>query len=659
MSKRAAKREKRKGSQAAPTYLFVFSSKSSMYAALAAVLLALVAVAYLGVQASMAHGDRQFERLKTAPKETVLRTPRPMPPTEGMTEPEDELSVGARETRESMEAPVIADRDDWSGVDPEALGEMFFASDAPYTGQLKPILFAESRPTFTYGRGNWLMNLACHLPKYGYLPIFDSFISGETVHSDLVADHSHHVPSDYACAAKTKEVLAMGRATFQDALKTSSYHRLPLPVIAPSWSTNSEAWSSTKNMLFTVFESPLMSREQFRRMMRYDTIFTASDYNADNIRAYGFPNVIKVRQGTAVSLFPERDPAVAQADNIFSIFSGGKFEYRKGQDLVVAAVKKFAERNPDVQVRLYAAWVNHWPRTARSMQCSKITEGFPVLGDSEAGGISYPLTMLDEKEAEAARAALEKPAVSAARSGGVATDDEDEEEVARAERDTQGAVDGITPERAAEAGEKLWDFAPWMKLNGLPENMFVSAPIMLSKELLRRIITNCDAGIFPNRAEAGTNMVASEALMSGLPLIITNTTGHQDLLRPKHPSGRPWAIPLNELQPAECNPTAEPAYIKDVAEKGWMEPFVEDIVLKLEELYNDPEGAAGIGHRAAEMMRKHDGADKRAREFAAVLNEILDSSSWSTEANKDASAKKGVQDLDVLRAINNAKARME
>lgn len=54
----------------------------------------------------------------------------------------------------------------------------------------------------------------------------------------------------------------------------------------------------------------------------------------------------------------------------FTVFSGGKFEYRKSQDCVIAAMKVMMERHSDV--RLIANWWNPWPATAMTMRASKL-----------------------------------------------------------------------------------------------------------------------------------------------------------------------------------------------------------------------------------------------------------------------------------------------
>jgi glycosyltransferase involved in cell wall biosynthesis len=61
------------------------------------------------------------------------------------------------------------------------------------------------------------------------------------------------------------------------------------------------------------------------------------------------------------------------------VFSGGKLEARKGQDNVIAAWRIFAARHPDAL--LIAAWHNHWPETARSIDASRRAAPLPLRAD--------------------------------------------------------------------------------------------------------------------------------------------------------------------------------------------------------------------------------------------------------------------------------------
>ncbi|MGH7341582.1 MAG: glycosyltransferase family 4 protein, partial [Candidatus Rokuibacteriota bacterium] len=65
----------------------------------------------------------------------------------------------------------------------------------------------------------------------------------------------------------------------------------------------------------------------------------------------------------------------------FVVFSGGKFELRKGQDLVIAAFKVLQERHDDVL--LVTSWFNQWPPTMRTMRASPYIRFEPPSGPVE------------------------------------------------------------------------------------------------------------------------------------------------------------------------------------------------------------------------------------------------------------------------------------
>jgi glycosyltransferase involved in cell wall biosynthesis len=180
------------------------------------------------------------------------------------------------------------------------------------------------------------------------------------------------------------------------------------------------------------FEAPL-SAEAIERARGYEVIVAGSSWNAEVLKAAGFDNVRTIMQGVDRSLFhpaPKRNLFPGR----FLIFSGGKSEPRKGQDIVVAAFRIFAGRHPEAM--LVTAWHTYWPELARGMD-------------------------------------LDLSAFSG---------------------------------RVIDVGQ-------------LPNG--VMAPIY----------RECDVALFPNRAEGGTNLVAMECLACGVPTILSDNTGHRDLLR--------------------------------------------------------------------------------------------------------------------------------
>jgi glycosyltransferase involved in cell wall biosynthesis len=107
----------------------------------------------------------------------------------------------------------------------------------------------------------------------------------------------------------------------------------------------------------------------------FPCIVTGSVWNEKVLRAYGVERVRTVHQGfDPVQFHPA--PKSNPLPDRFLIFSGGKAEYRKAQDLVLAAFKIFAARHPEAL--LVAAWYNHWTGGIRSLDWSGLLRPVPL-----------------------------------------------------------------------------------------------------------------------------------------------------------------------------------------------------------------------------------------------------------------------------------------
>ncbi len=97
------------------------------------------------------------------------------------------------------------------------------------------------------------------------------------------------------------------------------------------------------------------------RLRAYPLLVAGSAWNRDLLLEAGAARVELVLQGVDPSHF---HPAARRGlfAGRFVVFSGGKLEYRKGQDLVVQAFSVFAERHPDAL--LLTAWASPWPAEA-------------------------------------------------------------------------------------------------------------------------------------------------------------------------------------------------------------------------------------------------------------------------------------------------------
>lgn len=123
----------------------------------------------------------------------------------------------------------------------------------------------------------------------------------------------------------------------------------------------------------TFFETTEIADEQIARAKTYPLIVTGSSWNTEVLRAYGLGQVRRVIQGIDPALF-HPGPSSGLFRDRFVVFTGGKLERRKGQDIVIAAFRRFAERHPEAL--LVTAWGNPW------------NTFFETLGDS---GLVEPL----------------------------------------------------------------------------------------------------------------------------------------------------------------------------------------------------------------------------------------------------------------------------
>jgi len=128
--------------------------------------------------------------------------------------------------------------------------------------------------------------------------------------------------------------------------------------------TFSEAWGRI-NIGYCFFESEIVAYRFIpEAARRWDYIVAGSSWCEYHLRIAGMNRTSTILQGIDPAVFSPMPPR--PDDGRFIIFSGGKFEFRKGHDLVIAAMKIFMERHSDVW--LACAWHNHWPASIRTME---------------------------------------------------------------------------------------------------------------------------------------------------------------------------------------------------------------------------------------------------------------------------------------------------
>jgi glycosyltransferase involved in cell wall biosynthesis len=134
------------------------------------------------------------------------------------------------------------------------------------------------------------------------------------------------------------------------------------------------------------------------------------------------------------------------------------------------------------------------------------------------------------------------------------------------------------------------DIAGWLQQQGLAAHQFIALP-HTHQMLMPQILRECDAALFPNRCEGGTNLVAMEAMACGVPSLIADNSGQHDLV------ALAGALPLTTQM--ACIQFNDPR----ATTTGWGESDVEECVAGLEQIYQDHSTARAAARSVATTMQ--------------------------------------------------------
>jgi len=291
---------------------------------------------------------------------------------------------------------------------------------------------------------------------------------------------------------------------------------------------------AARNVGVVFFEDTAFDAESLARAASLDLVICGSRWNEQVLRSRGLTNVATVLQGVDPTVFHPAPRSGHLADR-FVVFSGGKLEYRKGQDLVARAFRIFQQRHPEAL--LLTAWHNNWPQLIADMDLAGHMQGAPEV---ENGRL---------------------------------------------------------------------DVAGWLARNGIP-----SASVLdvghTPNALMGQVVREADVALFANRGEGGTNLVAMECMAAGVPTIVSDNTGHRDLVATR------GCLPLTR-QHAVRTPTR---FYRGV--EGWGESDIEEMVAALEQVYTDRASVQSIAMRGAAAMAAMSW-QHQVEAFVSVLRPLL------------------------------------
>ena len=245
----------------------------------------------------------------------------------------------------------------------------------------------------------------------------------------------------------------------------------------------------------------------------YSVILAGCSWCEEILRSRGVDNVATVIQGIDPSLFHPAPRADLLAGR-FAVFSGGKLEHRKAQDLVLLAFRAFAQRHPEAI--LVTAWHSPWPIAALTLNGNPDITPIGFLADGKA------------------------------------------------------------------------DVAGWAAANGLRPDQFIDVG-MIPNHQMARVLREMDVALFPNRCEGGTNLVAMECMACGIPTIVSDNTGHKDLVA----TNGTYTLTRQG-----------PVIAEDKGTEGWGESSIEEIVEALEQVWRDRAEARRRAAVGAEAMAR-------------------------------------------------------
>jgi len=127
------------------------------------------------------------------------------------------------------------------------------------------------------------------------------------------------------------------------------------------------------------FESNPLESDEIHKLKKLDLVIAGSSWNNNNLLDMGVDSRLVV-QGINTDLFRIQHKKYFQ--DRFVVFSGGKLEYRKGQDIALKAFSKFSQNKPDAL--LISCWRSPWEKAlASSINASNLCK--PLINSDDIG----------------------------------------------------------------------------------------------------------------------------------------------------------------------------------------------------------------------------------------------------------------------------------
>ncbi|CAN0032393.1 unnamed protein product, partial [Phaeothamnion confervicola] len=340
-----------------------------------------------------------------------------------------------------------------------------------------------------YGWGTAGLNVALASPHVLAVPLYSAVPDGLSPAQAVAAEATVGAPIAAAAEVLEEDIGTVVQLPFPVVHCLGTFGTdYGVDTILGAFSGGLSYWG-TVNIGVIFAEAVAFTARDVALLRRFDAVLAGSRWNRGLLVAAGLPQprVGLFLQGVDHAAFDtaaaEAAAAAEKRDGEFWIFSGGKLEFRKGQDIVIATFRLLRAQFPGV--RLAVVWANRANRLTenhKTIAYSPHVRGFPRrfgLADDEHGSVGLSTEEIGD--------------------------------------DGDGPVGDM-------------DVVGWLAANGVdPADVVDLGPVPHAAvpALLRGWM---DAALFPNRCEGGTNLVAMEAVAAGVPTVLSANTGHLDLI---------------------------------------------------------------------------------------------------------------------------------
>lgn len=159
----------------------------------------------------------------------------------------------------------------------------------------------------------------------------------------------------------------------REAFATGLKGALPEPVIQAIMGHNllpiENKIKGKPNIGYTFFEHSYLSPQSIEAARHiFDIVVAGSSWCENVLKQHGLQNTGCILQGVDRTIFNACENHKTLFGDRFVIFSGGKLEFRKGQDLVIRAFKVLQDKYDDVL--LVNSWFNQWGFSMQTMSAS-------------------------------------------------------------------------------------------------------------------------------------------------------------------------------------------------------------------------------------------------------------------------------------------------